>query len=132
MGRTPDTERTRRQQDEVLAAFASTGNIVSSCAAAGIHPPRHYAWVKDSPDYAARFAEVQQAVRAAGILVRKPHSRGYKVGGRRAEIRKEKQEAVLKALAQCGIIQQAAREAQISAATFYQWQKDEPGFAGRV
>jgi very-short-patch-repair endonuclease len=99
---------------------------------AGIHPPRHYGWLDTDPDYARRFAEVQERTRAAGILVRKPHPSGYRVQGSRAERRKANQEKVLTALATCGIIQQAAREAGISAATYYQWCRDEDWFRERA
>ena len=133
MGRPRNNEKRASDQAAFLAAFARTGALRASAAEAGIPGPTHYRWLKDDPDYAARFAVAEAQTRDLAAANRKQRSSGYQQAqGPRVEKRKRAQEAVLSALAKSGIVMEAAAEAGIFPAAFYMWCRKYPEFRERA
>lgn len=132
MGRPVNVERRQERQQQFLAAFVETGILSQAAERSGIVATQHHRWVKDDPDYARRFSELKEETRDLATQNRRPHSRGYRVGGERGERRKASQDAFLVELAETGVIAEAARQTGTSTTTFHGWVKDDPDFAERA
>lgn len=132
MARPTNREKRAQQQAAFLEAYAQTGMVRRGIEAAGINMSYHYRWLKDDPSYAERFAALEQQVVGETLGGRRPHPRGYKIKGARAEENLRKREAFLAALAKTGIVLDASRETGISAASFYSWFRSDPEFAERA
>lgn len=132
MGRPLNHEKRAAQQEAFLAAFARTGMIRPSVEAAGINMSYHYRWLSSDPAYAARFAEAEQRVVDETVAQRRPHARGYRIKGARAEETRRKQEAFLVALPKTGIVMDAAREAGTYPATIYKWIREDAEFGAKA
>jgi very-short-patch-repair endonuclease len=134
MPRRPDTERRQERQDAFLAAFAETGIASRAAATAGIPGPQHYAWLKNDPQYAERFAELRSQTRDlagqnAGTPGPKP---GTRQGGARGQARKRRQDAFIEAIGRGLPVMAAARATGMGAPTaHYQWMSDDPAYAER-
>lgn len=132
MGKPVDYEKRAREQEAFLAEFAKTGIAKTAATAAGMFPIKHYRWLRDDPEYAERFAAVEQRTRDLAKEHRKPHAKGYRVTGARAEAQRQRQEAFLAALVRTGILQDAADEAGMAKATYNYWVRTDPAFAARA
>ena len=134
MGRAPDLEKRRIQQEAFLAAFAKTGRVIAAAQQAGLHPPKHYQWLRIDADYARQFADLQASMPADGVLDRqRPGPKvGSHMGGHRGEKRLRSQAAFLEALAHCGILTDAAAEAGIHKQTYNYWVSTDEAFAARA
>lgn len=129
MGRPIDRAKRARQQQDFLDAYAQTGMVRRAVEAAGINMSYPYRWAKDDPVFAARYAELEQRVVAETLANRRPHPKGYKIKGARAEEIRRKQASILDALSKTGIVLDASREAGVSAASFYRWFREDADFA---
>lgn len=127
-----DMEKRARQQAAFLEAYERTGMVRRATEAAGVNMSYHYRWLSSDEDYARRFAELEATVVADTLAHRRPHPKGYKIKGARAEEGRRKREAFLAALAKTGIVTDASAESGVSAATFYTWFRTEPEFAERA
>jgi very-short-patch-repair endonuclease len=132
MARPTNWEKRARQQAAFLEAYAQTGMVRRGIEAAGVNMSYHYRWLKDDPSYAERFAALEQQVVGETLGGRRPHPKGYKIKGARAEENQCKRETFLAALAKTGIVLDASRETGISAASFYNWFRGDPEFAARA
>jgi hypothetical protein len=132
MGRPPDLEKRAQQQEAFLSVYARIGLVGAALKEVGLHMPAHYRWLEADADYAQRFAELEQESAGLAKLNRKPHPRGYRIKGSRVELRHQKQEAMLAALAKCGILEQAAAEANTTVTSFHTWCREDETFAARA
>jgi hypothetical protein len=132
MGRPRNAEKRAADQEAFLAAFARTGIAKTAAAEAGFKPVQHYRWLKDDPQYAARFAGLEAQTRELAKANRKPCPRGYEIEGPRGERKRQAQERFLGALAASGIVMEAAAAAGVSAASFYVWCRKSPEFRERA
>ena len=124
----PDVRRQR--QDQVLEQYAASG-VISKAACPWLG--RHYAWLRGDAEYARRFAEATADLGDTAKRSPRKHPSGYKVTvGKKAEERPSKQEAVLAALSENGIVRDAAAKAGVSAASYYAWYRDDPQFRARA
>ena len=64
------------QRERFLAEFAKHGNIKLACEYARIDRSRHYEWLREDPEYAARFEEARQD--AINTLEAEAHRRAVK------------------------------------------------------
>ena len=132
MGKPVDYEKRAREQEAFLAEFAKTGIAKTAATAAGMFPIKHYRWLKDDPGYAERFATLEQQTRDLAEANRKPHAKGYRVTGARAEAQRRRQEAFLAALGRTGILQDAADGSGVHKGTYNYWVRTDPDFAARA
>jgi very-short-patch-repair endonuclease len=128
-GRKPDLIRRRVRQDAFLAAYQETGVIVQAAERSGIVATQHHAWLKSDPEYAVRFAVLKETTPKP---TRKPHPRGYRIGGLRGEQRSANQEKFLEAYSQSGIAADAAQLSGVPLMTYHTWVQNDPEFAARA
>lgn len=124
-GRPVDLERRKGRQNAFLAAFEETGTIAEAARRSGVVFVSHHHWVKIDPEYAARFTELKART---PVPSPKPHPSGYRIKGKRAEVKAEKQRLFLEALAKTGIIGDALKEANSSLGAFQGWRASDPEF----
>ena len=60
----PSDETAHPKKDAFLAAYAQCGNVTTAAKAAGCARRTHYDWLKEDPDYPARFAQAREEAAA--------------------------------------------------------------------